>query len=124
MNEKNDLIGESNKPIRAIAFVGGGWTTALQLGVTHALLVSRGKAPDVVVGISAGAVNAVALAEIMQAGKEVPQDRRLERRVARFRDFFDLYCSSPGSMLSAFLPDSLQIDTQRPLTAEATHPRH
>ncbi len=115
MNEKNDLIGESNKPIRAIAFVGGGWTTALQLGVTHALLVSRGKAPDVVVGISAGAVNAVALAEIMQAGKEVPQDRRLERRVARFRDFFDLYCSSPGSMLSAFLPDSLQIDTQRPL---------
>jgi predicted acylesterase/phospholipase RssA len=42
----------------------------MQLGVIHALMVSRAKAPDVVVGVSAGAFNAVALADILQAGSD------------------------------------------------------
>src|SRR6266699_4286144 len=60
-------IGRPGKPIRVLAFAGGGFDTAMQLGVVHALLVSRARAPDIVIGCSAGAVSAVALAEVLQA---------------------------------------------------------
>lgn len=118
MTESRSPIGRDGEPIRALAFAGGGFGTALQLGVTHALLVSRGQAPDVVVGISAGAVNAVALAEILQAGaREADEPDRLASQVARFRHFFERYQTAPQGMLAALLPDSLQIDTRRPLEA-------
>lgn len=118
MTETRGPIGRHGEPIRALAFAGGGFDTAMQLGVTHALLVSRAQAPDVVVGISAGAVNAVALAEILKAGEdEKDEPRRLALRVARFRHFFERYQTAPQQMLAALLPDSLQIDTRRPLEA-------
>ena len=65
---------------RALAFPGGGFDTAMQLGVAHAILVARGVPPDYVVGISAGALNATALAEILQANpSELSQaERRLK----------------------------------------------
>jgi len=69
------LIGEPGQPIRAIAFAGGGFDTAMQLGVIHALLVARAKLADVVVGASAGAINAVAMAEVLQAG-DLPTSSR------------------------------------------------
>lgn len=68
--EQPRKLGQSGQPIRAIAFSSGGLDSAMQLGVVHALLTIQGKAPDVVVGVSAGAVNAVALAEVMQAGDD------------------------------------------------------
>ena len=46
MGKRPELIGGDGEPVRAVTFAGGGFGTALQLGVTHALLVSRGEAPD------------------------------------------------------------------------------
>ena len=119
------LIGESGQPVRALAFAGGAFDTALQLGAIHALLVSQAKAPDVVVGVSAGAVNAVALAEVMQAGQEFTrakelseQERRRRRtqaRVTRFREILDAFRRAPGEILDSLKPDTFQIDAQRPL---------
>lgn len=62
-------IGKAGEPLRVLAFAGGGLDTIMQLGVTHALLVFKGQAPDVVAGVSGGAIQAVALAEILQAGR-------------------------------------------------------
>ena len=123
------LIGESGFPIRAIAFSSGGFETAMQLGVTHALLVIQGKAPDAAVGISAGALSAVALAEILQAdavpltesattgrqqegGDRIPT---LEARVKRFREVFEGYQRAPSELVEAALPDPTQINARRPL---------
>ncbi len=119
------LIGESGQPVRALAFAGGAFDTALQLGAIHALLVSQAKAPDVVVGVSAGAVNAVALAEVMQAGEEFTRDkelseeerrrRRTQARVTRFREILDAFRRAPGEILDSLKPDTFQIEAQRPL---------
>ena len=104
-------IGRPGKPIRVMAFAGGGFDTAMQLGVVHALLVSRARAPDVVIGCSAGAVSAVALAEVLQAG-DIDD---LGPKVARFRELFEAYRRAPGEIVQALAPDPTQVDTQRPL---------
>ena len=118
-------IGESGQPVRALAFAGGAFDTALQLGAIHALLVSQAKAPDVVVGVSAGAVNAVALAEVMQAGEEFTHDKKLseverrrvrtQARVTRFREILEAFRRAPGEILDSLKPDTFQIDAHRPL---------
>src|SRR6266566_5370305 len=105
-------IGRPGKPIRVLAFAGGGFDTAMQLGVVHALLVSRARAPDIVIGCSAGAVSAVALAEVLQAGDiDDPGPK-----VARFRELFEAYRRAPGEIAQALAPDPTQVDTQRPLS--------
>lgn len=125
------LIGEDGLPVRAIAFSSGGFDTAMQLGVVHAILTIQGKAPDAVVGCSAGAVNAVALAEILQAGSDpqverdwdtlpaAQQQRRLEdrqrSRISRFRQILDAYLNARGEMVRAFAPDTLQVEARQPL---------
>jgi predicted acylesterase/phospholipase RssA len=112
------LIGEPNSPVRAITFGGGAFDTVMQLGVVHALLVARARPPDVVVGISAGAVNSVALAEVLQAGDGLPDHAdvaRTEARIARFRQILDAYRRAPGELLDTLLPDLYQVDAQRPL---------
>ncbi|HEX9630833.1 MAG TPA: patatin-like phospholipase family protein [Gemmatimonadales bacterium] len=112
-------LGKAGEPVRIFAFGGGGFDTAMQLGVVHALLVTRGAPPDMVIGCSAGAVNGVALAEVFQAEPPDPaaDDAARERaRVARFRQIFDGYLQAPGRMASALRPDTFQVDTQRPLT--------
>jgi predicted acylesterase/phospholipase RssA len=114
-------IGRAGEPVRALTFSSGGIETAMQLGVVHALLVSRAQPPDLVLGVSAGAVNAVALAEILQAGCDTAdlnlEDRRdtLEPKVARFRQIFEDYQNCPHDLLDAMLPDAYQIDAQKPL---------
>ena len=50
-------IGQDGEPLRTLNFSGGGFDTVMQLGVSHALLASMGKAPDVVVGVSAGGIS-------------------------------------------------------------------
>ncbi|MGH7515058.1 MAG: patatin-like phospholipase family protein [Gemmatimonadales bacterium] len=101
-------IGEKGKPVRVLAFAGGGFETARQLGVVHALLVTRGEAPHMVIGSSAGAVNAVAAAEILQAGGE-------EARVARFREIFESYLDCPRDLAHSMFPDTYEIDVHKPL---------
>jgi predicted acylesterase/phospholipase RssA len=113
---QSDVIGRPDEPVRVISFASGGLDTAMQLGVIHALLVIQGKAPDAVVGVSAGAVNAVALAEILQAGHpgQTPQQQQ-QARVARFREILDAYQQAPGEILDSLLPDTFQIGAQRAL---------
>jgi predicted acylesterase/phospholipase RssA len=123
-------IGKDGLPVRAIAFSSGAFDTAMQLGVVHALLTIQGKAPDVVVGVSAGAINAAALAEILQAGIEPSQHpvhgkveakwpalalERQKARIARFREIYEEYLSAPRGLGQAFVPDTLQVDASKPL---------
>src|SRR5438876_1196377 len=129
---KQDRIGDAGAPVRAITFSGGALDTVMQLGVVHALLVARARAPDVVVGVSAGAVNAVALAEVLKAGDGLPdhpewtalpapeladrrQQARVKAQIARFRQVLDAYQRVPGDISDALLPDPFQVEAQRPL---------
>jgi predicted acylesterase/phospholipase RssA len=133
-NAAEPRIGEDGQPVRAVVFSGGLLDTVMQLGVVHALLVSRAVPPDIAVGVSAGAVNAVALAEVLEAGKQLevarrrqmskdtggpepPEDlgARLNSRIARFRQILDNYRRAPGEIIDALLPDPFQVEAQRPL---------
>src|SRR5260221_82010 len=79
---RTDVVGAPGRPIRVMAFSGGGFSTSMQLGVTHALLVMRGEAPDVVAGISAGALHATVLAKVLTTGSDCPADAdRMRRQV-------------------------------------------
>jgi predicted acylesterase/phospholipase RssA len=110
------FIGRPGEDILALAFAGGGLDTAMQLGVIHALLVSDGRPPDVVAGISAGAVNAVALAEILQSGADLPTEaERVQARVQRFREIFDSFQQTPELLSRAFLPDPYEVKANQPL---------
>lgn len=109
---------------RALAFTGGGIDTVMQLGVAHALLVSRSAPPDYVVGVSAGAINAAALAEVLQAGPpnlmpeeqaEIPYEERLPFQVDQLRSFLDTYLQLPRTVLDALFPDSLEVLARDPL---------
>lgn len=109
-------IGEDGKPIRALAFSGGLFDAAMQLGTVHALLVSCAKKPDVIVGISTGAINAVAAAEILKAGDGIADEAQaVEARVSKFRQVFEAYRQSPEDVLAPFLPDVYQIEAEAPL---------
>lgn len=113
-------IGSPDEPIRVIAFSSGGFDTAMDLGVIHALLVMQGKAPDASVGISAGAVNAVALAEVLQReaprGGLTPEPEDQQRaQVARFREILEAFANAPAELAAAYLPDTLQIEAGRSL---------
>jgi predicted acylesterase/phospholipase RssA len=128
------LVGRPGCPIRAVALSSGGFDAAMQLGVAHALMVIEGKPPDAVVGISIGAVNAVAIAEVLQAGTSsppgpppsppavplsAPESRkrraRIEARVRRFREILDAYQRAPSELAQALLPDPFQVEATRPL---------
>src|SRR5262245_46950983 len=85
---------------RALSFAGG-LDSVAHLGVVHALLVSGGVAPDAVVGVSTGAINAAALAEILQAGD-------IQAQVDKLRKFLDSYLSSTGEILRSLFPDTFE----------------
>lgn len=130
-------IGRPNDDIRALNFSSGGFDTLMQLGVIHALVVVHGRAPDIVTGLSAGALHAAALAEVLQAGEEderalrkqfkatkpspseqdeeTVQRLRLLARVKRLREFIEAAQRSPERLLDAVLPDAYQIDVGSPL---------
>ena len=117
-------LGTDRSVIRVLNFSGGGFDSVMQLGVAHALLVTGGKAPDVIVGFSTGAIGGAALAEILQAGEPEhdqidPQsyEEVLDHRVVRFRQFVDASHSAPERILSAIFPDAYQIDSFEPLAS-------
>jgi hypothetical protein len=105
----------SGKRLRAFAFSGGGFNSAMQLGVAHALLVARGVAPDYVAGLSAGAVTAAALAEILQSGEGRSEVERNNARVDNFRKFLASFQELPGELLGSILPDTYEINASLPL---------
>jgi len=102
--ETEQVTGE----IFALAFRGGGLDTVVDLGVIHALLVSRRRPPHVVVGSSTGAISAAALAEIFQEPTE-------ERKVARFRQFLDAYVEAPRELARTLVPDTNEVRAETPL---------
>src|SRR4051812_11071253 len=115
-SQMDPTLGKSSAPptpktpqgrFRALAFTGG-YDAVVQLGLVHALLVSSGSAPDAVVGVSGGAVNAAALAEILQAGD-------VQARVDKLRKFLDSYLQVPGEILRSILPDAFEINAREPL---------
>ena len=123
-NCNSQPIGEDNGIVRVLNFAGGGFDTVMQLGVTHSLLVSQGKAPDVVVGVSAGAIEAAALAEVIRAGSlpvgEVTDEdyaKVLDKRVQRFRQFSDACHNAPESVVDTVIPDAYQVDSFEPLAS-------
>ncbi len=83
---KDKPIGRDNEAIRTLNFSGGAFDTYMQLGVTHALLTIQGRAPDVVVGLSSGALHAVALAEVLQKGEEFERAALKEFRASGEKD--------------------------------------
>src|ERR1700682_6485987 len=88
----------------------------MQLGVAHALLVSDSKPPNCVVGISAGALNAAALIEILQAGAELKDSKeRKAVQVARFREFVERYPDVPRELLASMFPDAYEVNQRAPL---------
>jgi predicted acylesterase/phospholipase RssA len=119
------VVSEDPRPRkRALLFVGGVRDAAMQLGVAHAMLVARSAPPDFVVGMSAGAVNAAAIAEILQAGpaklspeeqEKLPFDDRVPFQVDKLREFIDSYAEIPGTVMSTLLPDSLEVLAREPL---------
>jgi len=107
-------LGTDRTVIRVLNFSGGGFDSVMQLGVAHALIVRGGKAPDVVVGFSAGAIGGAALAEILQAGKpendQISLDdyeKVLNKRVVRFRQFVDVHPSDLSARFSRCISDRL-----------------
>jgi predicted acylesterase/phospholipase RssA len=111
-----DPATPSDPRLRALAFDGGGFDTAMHLGVAHALLVSRGKAPDYVAGLSAGAITATALAEILQAGEERKDEReRQDLQVDTLRRFLNAFQDVPKDLLLSLLPDTYEINATLPL---------
>ena len=129
-------VGKPGEAIRAINFSAGAFDTVMHLGVIHALTVLQAKAPHAVVGLSVGALNAVALAEVLQAGEDaekarlngksfnsisLPEERkqiqvvRLVARAKRLREFIEAATRAPEQLVQALLPDAYQIDETRPL---------
>src|SRR6185436_12211097 len=113
--EDQKPIGRDGEEVLAITFGGGAFETAIQLGVAHALLVSQGRAPDVVVGIAAGAPNAAALAEILQAGETLKEEERRQARFKAFRTFLNAYQEAPAELIGSLLPDPYEIEAGQPL---------
>jgi predicted acylesterase/phospholipase RssA len=79
----------------------------MQLGVIHALMVSDRRAPDAIAGVSAGALNAAAMAEVLREPRE--------QQVGRLREFLNAYRDAPREFRMAFLPDTYELEAQRPL---------
>ena len=88
----------------------------MQLGVTHAFMISRAQPPDVVAGISAGAIHATVLAEVLKSGENAEDDEaRLIKQVEVFTTFLEEELSAPGRLISLLLPDAYQVESRAPL---------
>jgi predicted acylesterase/phospholipase RssA len=112
------------EPYRVLALPGGGLDTVMHLGVVHALLVSRAFEPDMVTGISAGAINAAALAEVLQAGAELTDTTEREAaQVARFLEMLEAFRNAPATVLRGMLPDPYET-TMRQALKSVELPRH
>ncbi len=121
-------IGHPGEEVLALAFGGGGFDTAMQLGVVHALVVSESRPPHAVVGISAGAIHAVALADVLQAGADAedrekklgrPTNRasktRRQAQLKRLGELLEEFELCRDTLLRATLPDTYETKVARAL---------
>src|SRR5688572_33308978 len=89
------------RPYRVLSFPGAGLDTVMQMGVIHAFLVTRRKAPEMAAGISVGAITATALGEVFHANVvEGATAREIEEvRVARFSELLEGFRNAPSTVL-------------------------
>ena len=108
-----------------VSFPGAGLDTVLQMGVIHALLLTRRKAPDMVAGISVGAITAAALGEVFHAtaGVGATAEEDEEVRVARFSELLEAFRNAPTTILKGFFPDPLETNAAHALKPVEL-PRH
>jgi predicted acylesterase/phospholipase RssA len=106
-------LGGPGKTLRVYTFSGGGFNSAMQLGVVHAFLTADYERPDLVTGVSAGAISAVALADILQAGRNGPVAAKHSAQVARFRQVLEAYREGPLQLLMAQLPDGYETNARQ-----------
>jgi predicted acylesterase/phospholipase RssA len=100
------------RAFRVFSFPGAGFDTVMQMGIIHALLVTRRKSPDMVAGISVGAITATAMGEVLQAsaGSKATAEDDEEMRVARFNELLEAFRSAPSTVLKGFFPDPLETN--------------
>jgi len=111
----------SGRPFRVFSFPGAGLDTVLHMGLVHAMLVTRRKAPDMVAGISVGAITATALADVLHTGQGDVVDE--ERRVQRFNELLESFRNAPDTVLKGFFPDPLETNSAHALKPVEL-PRH
>lgn len=110
---------------RVVSFPGAGLDTVLQMGVIHALLVTRRRPPNMVAGISVGAITAAALGEVFHAnaGPGATEEEDEEVRVARFSELLEAFRNAPTTVLKSFFPDPLETNAAHALKPVEL-PRH
>jgi len=113
----------AKRPFRVFSFPGAGFDTVLHMGVVHALLVTRRKAPDMVAGISVGAITATLLGDVLHTGSGTTGEDTDEVRVARFNELLEAFRNAPGTVLKGFFPDPLETNSAHALKPVEL-PRH
>lgn len=115
----------AQQPYRVISFPGAGLDTVMQMGVVHALMVTRRKAPDMVAGISVGAITATALGEVLQAnaGANATAIEDEEVQGSRFSRLLEAFRNAPSTILKGFFPDPLETNSAHALKPVEL-PRH
>ena len=106
-------LGGPGKTLRVYTFSGGGFDTAMQLGVVHALLTASYDKPDLVTGVSAGAISAVTLAEVLGACATQEAKTRHAAQVSRFREILEAYRDGPLRLLMAQVPDGYERNARQ-----------
>jgi predicted acylesterase/phospholipase RssA len=110
-------IGRADTTLRVFAFASGGFDAVMQLGTIHALMIS-GESADIALGISAGAINAVALGEILKIAPDAAatqfkgKDLALKKEAAavgRFLEILEAYCEVPIELLRSIRPDLHEV---------------
>ncbi len=116
---------EGARPFRVFSFPGAGFDTVLHMGVVHALLVTRRQAPDMVAGISVGAITATVLGDVLHtgAGPAASSDESEEPRAARFSELLEAFRNAPATVLNGFFPDPLETNSAHALKPVEL-PRH
>ena len=113
------------RPYRVISFPGAGFDTVMQMGVVHALLVTRRNAPDMVAGIQVGAITASVLGEVFKAnaGANAAAEDDEEVQVARFSELLEAFRNTPSTVMKSFFPDALETNAAHALKPVEL-PRH
>lgn len=111
------FIGKKDDTIEVYALrAGPHLDSVFQLGVAHAHIVGNLPRPDLIVGLSSGAVHAAAIAEILRAKTELQGvENERDAELHRFRDILYAYQDFATDLQAAALPDAFEADAGKPL---------
>src|SRR5258706_3525010 len=102
------FLGGPGVDVDVIAFRGGAFDTAMYLGVIQAWLLLNRPPPALATGVSTGAVAAVALADVYQAGSGLQDVRKAQS--ARLRELLFAYSDAPRELVRAWAPDTYEVN--------------